>query len=83
VVIGQPSLAFCKKKLKSFLRQDTINQFNVRLKADIISLIYRMEPTTKKCKKKKLKIKIDVLRSIDKQSRESMESERLRAWTCK
>jgi len=33
-----------------------------------------MEPTTKKCKKRKLKLKTGMLRSIGKQSGESVES---------
>jgi len=39
-----------------------------------VSLIYRTEPTTKKWENRKTKVKTDMVRSIGKQSRESMES---------
>ena len=39
------------------IRHDTRYYFNVRSKADMSSLIYRMEPTTKKIKTDKLKSK--------------------------
>ena len=60
----------------SRLRYDTRCYFNVRSKADIsqaVSLIYRTEPTTKKCKnRKKLESKkTDMLRSSSKQSGKS------------
>ena len=45
-------------------RYDTRCYFNVRSKADKVSLIYRTETTTKKCKTEKLKT--DMVRSDNK-----------------
>ena len=57
------------------IRYDTRSYFNVRSKADISHLIYRMEPKTKKWRKKlESYIKTDMLRSIGKQPVESVES---------
>jgi len=58
------------------MRYDPKRYFNVRSKADTsASLIYRTGPTTKKRKAEKLKKeKTDMLRSIDKQSWESVAS---------
>ena len=39
-----------------------------------VSLIHHTEPTTKKWENRKTKVKTDMVRSIGKQSRESMES---------
>ena len=49
---GQSPPPLRKTAIKYFY--DTRYYFNVRSKADIVSLIYRMEPTTKKCKTEKV-----------------------------
>ena len=54
---------------------DTVNQFNVRLKDGISQLnLPHGTKTLKKWKKTKLKMKMDMLRSIGKQSGKSVES---------
>ena len=59
------------------LRYDTRREDSLTCaqKPTQVSLIYRMEPTTKKWKREKLESKkTDMLRSIGKQSGESVES---------
>jgi len=57
------------------IRYDTTCYFNVRPKADKSSFIYRVEQTTKKWNTEKVESKkTDMLRSIGKQSGESVSS---------
>jgi len=52
--------------------------FECAIRADMSQLIYRTKSTTKKWKNRKKKLKRDMLRSIGKQSGESMQSVRKR-----
>ena len=69
-------IAGCTICENSHLRYDTIRHaiLTCAQKLTQISIIYRMEPTTKKWKKEKLKVKTDKLRSIAKQPGESVVS---------
>jgi len=66
--VGLGTASLLSRALHSYdtIRYDTRCYFNVRSKADIVSLIYRTE-TTKICKtEKNFKVKTDMLRSNSK-----------------